>query len=210
MEGLLRYERVIYDTNCIVYYCFRIQEEDSTGRPVVVTGPHTQRARRITDILVVNKKVVCTLRLAWVEAEKVLVEALNRLVEEGYIQNQLQIPRAVPHALKFRLAKSLREGLSRMKAERWFVIDGSYVAQEARMEMVRTLYEQFARDPATRDRIPQYKTVPSNQDISLILFSGHARFPLLTNDREIYNFAQELAQHGFCEMIKAFPRVQFS
>ncbi len=77
------------------------------------------------------------------------------------------------------------------------------------MEAVREQYRQFALNPATRNRIPQYKYFPSDVDISLLLYSREVRLPFLTNDAEIFRFASELATAGFSEMVKGFREVRF-
>lgn len=211
MQALLRYEHVIYDANCIVYYCFKIEEKDIDGNTVPILGPETEKARRITRSLMRNKKSVLTLKIAWQEAREILPgKALESLIQEGYIQRHLRTSGAIPPALKFKLAKALSEQLERMATERWFVINTAFVANPQRIEAVRELYRQFALNPTTQNRIPPFKGDPSVVDISLLLYSKEIRAPLLTNDREIYNFAPELAMNGFCEVVRGFREVRFS
>ncbi len=105
---------------------------------------------------------------------------------------------------------SLRQELDSVARKAWFLVDRQFVAPSDRMENIREQYRQFALNPKTQNRIPPGKYIPSDVDISLILYSGHTRTPLLTNDKEIYNFAPELSAGGFCEMIKPFLQVRFS
>jgi hypothetical protein len=210
MHELLRYAAVIYDANCIVYFCFRIRENDSRGHPVVLSGPNTERARVITARLQFNNKRVTTIRAAFDEANRVLAtQALQSLIDEGYVQSQLRIPQIVSPALKLRIAKNLKKEIDSLSKQPWFFVIPFIPAPE-RVGAVSELYRQFCLNPAYQQRIPPYKGVPSDTDIALILFSGHQTHPLLTNDREVYNFAVELKAHGFCELIRAFNSVRLN
>ena len=210
MQELLRYPGVIYDANCIVYFCFKIRDNDTLGHPVTVVGPHTYRARTITDRLVNNKKNVTTLRRAFEEAEKVLSgQALQSLINEGYIQEKLRITTSVSPALKLRLAQALRAEIEQMKQQKWFVVN-PFLPAGGRADAVKEVYRKFCLNPAYHNRIPQHKGCPSDVDIALILYSQESTTPLLTNDREVFNFATELKAYGFCELIKAFRDVRLN
>lgn len=208
MRDLLQFPCTIYDTNCIVYYCFKIETQGVDGAQVVILGPETQKARDITSQLVKGAKTVCTLIAAWTEVANVLARALQALINEGYIGRELGTNKQISPTLRFQLLKSLQREMVQLDRTGWFSVV-RYSPTLARMREVRDLYAQFARNPAMHHRIPPNKGDPSNVDISLILYSGHARLPLLTNDREISNFAPELREHGFCELIKPFREVKF-
>jgi hypothetical protein len=47
-------------------------------------------------------------------------------------------------------------------------------------------------DPELSKRIPGGTGEPSDVDISLLLFSPDSKHPLLTNDKELYAFSDEL------------------
>jgi hypothetical protein len=209
MQQLLGYSTVIYDANCIVYQSFSVMEHDTTGVSVHVSSPDTARARRITNSLVYNKKTVSTVRRAFEEADKILVgKALTQLIENGTIQQQLKIKGKLDPMLKLRIAKNLRGELERMKRQSWFVIS-LFVADQKRTEQVKELYRVFCLDPELSKRIPGGKGDPSDVDISLLLFSADCKHPLLTNDRELYKFSDELREKGFCELIRGFPDIKF-
>jgi hypothetical protein len=183
---------------------------DSLGYPVTVAGPYTQRARTMTERLLHNQKKVTTLRRVLDEADKVLAgRALQSLIDEGYIQQALRIAGSVPPALKLRLAQSLRKEIEALKAQKWFVIS-PFIPTKQRDDAVRELYRRFCLNPAYHNRIPQNKGVPSDADIALVLYSGDSASPLVTNDREIFNFAAELKAYGFCELIKPFRQVRLN
>jgi hypothetical protein len=211
VNELLRYGTTIYDANCLVYYIFRFDERDAAGKLVTISGPHTEHARRITEALIASNKTVCTLFAAWLEAEKVaVVTALKQALQEGYIQTALGIVQGRPSAmLELRLAHALRAQLSRLKQEMWFSIDKRFVAAPQRLAALQHLYDKFKLDPEKQKLIPPYKGDPSKVDGALVLFSGAVRLPLLTNDRELYHFAEDLRTSGFCELIKGFPQVRF-
>jgi hypothetical protein len=207
---LLRYPSTIYDANCLVYYVFRISERRSSGEAVVIEGPHTQRARRITEELVANKKTVCTLRLAWEEAEKVTVaSALKETLKERFVQARLGVEGRISSLLEYRLVSGLRAQLAQLKRERWFLIELQFTPNQAKITMLRETYAKFALDPEKQQKIPPYKGDPSFVDLALIVYSEEKTLPLLTNDREIYNFAEELKGMKLCHLIKGFPHVQF-
>lgn len=209
MRDLLQFPCTVYDANCIVYYCFKIETQDVNGTRVVVLGPETQKARDITSQLVRYAKTLCTLIAAWTEVANVLAKALQSLIDEGYIARHLRTDEQISPTLRLQLLKSLKREMVALDRSDWFSVIRGYTPTLMRVREVRDLYAQFARDPATQERIPPNKGNPSNVDIALLLYSGHARLPLLTNDREISNFAQELRERGFCEFIKPFHRVKF-
>jgi len=211
MRDLLKYPTVIYDANCIIYYCFQFPEHDINGRSITVTGPYTEKARRITSILVRESRAIATLRAARQEVETVIVaKALSALLEEGFIQRQLKLTGKPTPALKLRMAQKLKSEILKLTKESWYTEDRTYTPRQDRIGAVRASYDDFASNPQTRDRIPPYKGQPSEVDVALILYSGDSNLPLLTNDREIFNFAAELAAQGFCALIKAFPHVSFN
>jgi hypothetical protein len=210
MHELLRYPSVIYDANCIIYLCFKFNDTDALGRPIVLRGPHTDKATRITNVLVYNKKYVTTTRKAWEEADKIVaVQALQKLIDEGYVQQRLQLAGSVSMALRLRLAQGLRQEIASLARKTWFLVN-PFLPSTVLVESVKELYRQFCLNPAYHRRIPAYKGCPSDTDIGLVLYSGDSRTPLLTNDKEVYNFAAELRAHQLCELIKGFPQVRIN
>ena len=209
MRDLLQFPCTIYDANCIVYYCFRIEDRDVEEARVVILGPETRKARDITSQLIRNAKTICTLIAAWTEVANVLSKALQSLIDDGYIARELRTDKQISPTLRWRFMRSLKQEMVKLHRSEWFSVVQGYDPTMAKVREVRELYARFARDPKTQNRIPPNKGMPSNTDIALILYSGHAHLPLLTNDKEISNFAPELRQHGFCELIKPFQGVRF-
>jgi hypothetical protein len=210
LRYLLPHPSVIYDTNCIVYYCFEIQEENALGQQIVVRGANTLKARLITRKLVEAQKSLLTLRGAWLEASNTIIaKALEGEIREGQVQSQLGIGPSVPPGLKFRLARKLRVQLDSLSRERWFRIDSMYRPTVESVISLKEEYARFCADPELQKRIPPYKGNPSDVDIELILYSGYVRVPLLTNDKEIFSFSSELTAKGFCFLIRGFRDVSF-
>jgi hypothetical protein len=209
MQDLLRYARVIYDANCVVYYCFVFEERDTGDCPVRVQGPETGRARAITFRLAHAQKKIVTIRKAWDEASRILAaKALDDLIRAGYIQAQLRIDGRVSDALKLRIHKALKTEFAAMSKQEWFELDGTFTPAVERVEALKRQYAEFCLDPNYQKLIPPYKGNPSETDYWLILFSKHATSPLLTNDKEIGNLGLPLKERGFCEMIKPFRGVR--
>lgn len=211
MQGLLQYPGVVFDANCIVYFCFKFTTKDTSERSVEVLGPETYRARTITDRLIEKQKLVSTVRKAWDEAQKVLVgKALENLIREGFIQQKLRIVGAISPSLRLRMAQALNEEVKSLSGKAWFRIDKAFVPPKERVAAVEELYARFCANSEYHDRIPAYKGRPSETDIVLILYSDHTRWPLITNDREISNFATELKDEGFCRLIRAFHEIKLN
>jgi hypothetical protein len=164
----------------------------------------------MTQGLVNNKKGVTTIRRALAEADKILAtQALQHLIDEGYIQQLLRLASPVSPALKLRLAQSLKREIENLKTQKWFVVS-PFIPTKERSDAVRELYRKFCANPAYHNRIPPNKGIPSDTDIALILYSGESVTPLVTNDRELSNFSVELKAYGFCELIKAFNQVRIN
>jgi len=207
---LLRYESTIYDANCLVYFVFVFEEKDRLGNKVTIIGPNTSRVQRITNGLLAKNKRIRTLRAAWEEAEKITVaSALNDALKEGYIQMALGVEGHMTAMLRFRLVSPLKRQLAELKGKPWLLIEGIFSPKPERIGALRQAYANFAADPEKQKLIPPYKGDPSLVDLALILYSGESKLPLLTNDRELYNFSADLRAMGFCELIKAFPYVKF-
>ena len=208
MRDLLAYDGTIYDANCLVYYVFYIQESDSVGNSVIIEGPYTGRARRITEILLAKRKKIRTLRVAWEEAEKVTISsALKEAIRDGSIQQRLGLKGKPTSMFEYRLAGRLRAELAGLKRQVWLLIEPAFVPDPARISALKKVYEAFCLDPEKQKLVPPGKGDPSFVDLSLVLFSSATKLPLLTNDRELYNFSTDLKTMGFCELIKAFPHV---
>jgi hypothetical protein len=210
VHDLLNYTSTIYDANCLVYYAFRLKEKRDSGEEVTITGPLTERARRITEELIKNKKIISTLKLAWEEAEKVSVaSALKQALQEGFIQARLGIKGRASTLLEYKLALALRAQLAQLKKESWFFIEVQFTPKLPKIAALKHAYAQFSLDPEKQKKIPPYKGDPSFVDLALVVYSEEKALPLLTNDKELYNFADELREMKLCQLIKGLPHVRF-
>ncbi len=211
MKDLLPYIAVIYDTHCIVYYCFRSDLTKKNGTIVVVEYPLTEKMREITRILVAAKKKILTIQRAWDEVLRVAsARAVSEMLSKGDVRKDLGIGHSsrAPAILRYKLTKNLNKKIRAFRHEPWFQLEPTFAPSSTDVNAVRDLYKRLAKDPANHARFKPHKDpIPSETDIHLILYSRYQSVPLLTNDTGIYEFDTELVQEGFCERIRSLPGV---
>lgn len=210
MLSLLAYPVVVYDTNCIVYHCFLITERRVDGATVILKDPNTDKIRGVTEILVIAGKRICTLQCAWDEVRRVTAAKVVS-DRQAQLRIQLGLPPGdnLPPDLVLKLTRALQKNAKALAREVWFQIDAGFTALYRDIAPVRKLYEDLARDPAQQHRFARGKNpVPSEVDIQLILYSGSLGASLLTNDRGLSDFDNELRAAGFCHAVRGLETVQ--
>ena len=206
MASFTGYKKVIYDANCIIYLCFKTEEQGKSGNWVVIDSPpFTETTRRLTEYLRTHNKIICTLKLVFDETMSLnLAEAVKERTSEQNLRNALGLSRGekFPEHIEFKIVRKIKQKLRRLQYEPWFEVDSNYFADLKSISEIRNFFQTMFNNPTIRPRFKPHKPpIPSRPDISLILYSRDTLFPLISNDRHIFEFKEELAHSNHTHKI---------
>jgi len=214
MNRLLKYTAVIYDANCIIYYCFK-SGIGPKNRPIVIDSrPFTDKIREITKVLRERQKNVLTLQLIFDEITQTLLAKVvdEKLYEISHLLRRVNIDYESNAYLVLRkkLLKKINQKVQRLRyGEEWFSIDSQFQPNTQEIADMGMLYQRMLRDPAKQSKfLPRKRRIPSKKDLSLALFSKGKQLPLISNDSDLYNFNSELKDNGYCYEIYGLMKIQ--
>lgn len=191
MQRLAGFPLIAYDTNCLVYYCFLVDIPE-TNPKVTITVHQTGQARAVTDYLVSHQQKVTTIQVAYEELNDCIYNAVeDRMTDRevtaqlGYSQNE-----KVPDLRKLQVQQSVERKARKLENKGWFVLDREYAADASALARLQQFFN--SQDPAKFGRSKK----PNSVDMKLVDFSLLRQAPLVTNDRGIYNFSNELKTAG--------------
>jgi len=206
MASFTGYKKVIYDANCIIYLCFKTEEQGKSGNLVVIDSPpFTELTCRLTEYLKTYNKIICTLKLVFDEIASLnLAEAVKERTSDQDIRDALGLSRGekFPEHIEYKIVRNMKKKLIKLQYEEWFEIDPNYLANPQSISEVRNFFRAMFNNPTIQPRFKPHKSpIPSRPDISLILYSRDTLFPLISNDRHIYEFKEELANSNYTHKI---------
>lgn len=191
MQRLAGFSLIAYDTNCLVYYCFLVDIPE-TNPKITITVRQTEQARAVTDYLVSHQQKVTTIQAAYEELNDCIYNAVeDRMTDRevaaqlGYSQNE-----KVPDLRKLQVQQSVERKARKLENKGWFVLDREYAADTSALARLQRFFN--SQDPAKFGRSKR----PNSVDMKLVDFSLLRQAPLVTNDRGISNFANELKTVG--------------
>lgn len=191
MQRLAGFPLIAYDTNCLVYYCFLVDIPE-TNPKVTITVHQTGQARAVTDYLVSHQQKVTTIQVAYEELNDCIYNAVeDRMTDRevtaqlGYSQNE-----KVPDLRKLQVQQSVERKARKLENKGWFVLDREYAADASALARLQQFFN--SQDPAKFGRSKK----PNSVDMKLVDFSLLRQAPLVTNDRGISNFSNELKTAG--------------
>lgn len=210
---LRRHLSIIYDSNCVIYQCFKTVEEGINGQEVVIDEPpFTDIVKQITEYIKECDKKIYVFDLAWkceIENKDGLTNLVNKRLLDDELRMSLGLRRGekFPPLIQLKVTKNLIKKVRRLKHEVWFIVDETYRAPDSKLnaltEFLRTKYQSLPNtDPFIR-----YNSFPNYIDMSLILYSKHKEFPLISNDRHIILFRDDLISNQYTH--KIIPLMDF-
>lgn len=192
------YKSVIYDANCIIYYCFKTEQLSRKGTLVIIDSPpYTDITRNLTQYLIDIKIKVRTVLVVFEEiTEEVLSRTIKQRISDEYLRRELGLSHGekFPEDIEYRLNKKLKKKVKRMRYERWFELDEQYTPKRVVLDKIRAFFEK-------RKTLIGHKGMPSYNDITLILYSKDTILPLISNDRHICDFREDLEKAGYTHKI---------
>lgn len=198
MISFSKYNSVIYDANCIIYYCFKNELSSRKGTLVVVdSSPFTDITRNLTQYLIKRNIKIRTMLIVFEEITKeVLSLTIKDRINNIHLRRELGLAydEKFPEDIEYNLNKNLRKKVKKMRYERWFELDERYSPSNSLLVEVRKYFE------ARRNAFGN-KKIPSDEDMILILYSKNTELPLISNDSHICKFKENLEEEGLTHKI---------
>ncbi len=191
MHRLSGFPSVIYDTNCLVHYCFLVEVLVS-GSKVTISDTLTMHTRQITEALKRNQQKVTTIQAAYDELRNAISGAVwrrlsHRAVEAqlGYLQGQ-----HVPDQIKLQVMRNAERHVRRLETKTWFFVNTQFSAATRSLAALRRFFD--CQPPEAFGRA----SVPGEVDLALINFGYQSQSPLVTDDTGIFRFSAPLHTAG--------------
>jgi|GEM_PF-926699 len=197
------YNKVIYDTNIILYYCFN-HNLKVRGVTVSCRVPEfTNKSLSYTEYFVRKQIAIETIKQVIDEIiQKGVAKIVNEYCDDNLTKDLMRIKRSrnVPHAVKLILYKNTESKIKNLQNKTWFnVVD--YDMNSAKFATIKTFFNSLGSTPKMIDHMREKKRRfpwPSDVDMLLLVYSEEKNSPILTNDKDFTNFIVELETGGIC------------
>ncbi|OGL40358.1 MAG: hypothetical protein A2042_05520 [Candidatus Schekmanbacteria bacterium GWA2_38_11] len=198
MISFSEYEFVIYDANCIIYYCFKTTLLSRLGTSVVIDSPrYTDITRDLTEYLIAKKIKIRTILAVFEEGNKdTLSMAIKQRITDENLRRELGLARGekFPEDIEYKLNKKIRQKVTKIQYENWFELDKSYIPDQILLSKIKIFFNE-------RKVSAERKGIPSQNDMCLILYSKNTTTPLISNDSHICNFREDLEKKDYTHKI---------
>jgi len=192
------YNSVIYDANCIIYYCFKTELLSRKGTLIVIDSPpFTDIIQNVTQFLTNRKIRIRTILIVFNEITTELLSlVIKQRINDGHLRKDLGLARGekFPEDIEYNLNKKLKQKVKKMRYESWFELDEKYIPDHLLLTKIRTFFYERKNDS-------EQKGIPSNNDMILILYSKDTVLPLISNDNHICKFKEDLEKDKFTHKI---------
>ncbi len=191
MRRLAGFLLVAYDTNCLVYYCFQV-DIPKTNPKVTVTARQTQHTRAVTDCLKSNQQKVTTTQAAYGELKECIYHAVDQRMTDREVEAQLGCAQnqKVPDQIKLHVQLTVKKKADRLEDKSWFVLDREFTSDSGALARLQEFFNSQSHAAFG------WSSKPKAVDMELINFGSVRQLPLVTNDRGIANFADQLSAAG--------------
>ena len=201
MPAILAYTTLIYDAQLIVYYCFK-SEHFQNGTPVVIDSPpYTDLTRNLTQFFLQKGKTIKTIGVIFDEINKTrTAKIVKERLNDADLRTKLGLKRGerVNAMLELKLNRKITKKIAKLQYERWFKVDYSYNPDSKLLSAIVNFFKpiKLAGDIG-------YKI--SHQDCCLIAYPKETTLPVISNDRDIYYYRNDLERLGLTHKIAPFP-----
>ncbi|WP_298525647.1 hypothetical protein [uncultured Methanobrevibacter sp.] len=175
MIRLKNIKQVIYDTNVIIYYCF------PKGRYNI--KQHTNPAEMLTNFLFNQNSIIIVPDFI---INEIMKKGIYEIIEDYFSE--------IEQHQKLRLYTKIKRNLERLKQSTQFVVE-EYTPSTALIDLINSAYDGFNQLPNINQYLNLKKTDslnPSIEDKMLILFSRQKKSPIVSHDRDLTFFRDEL------------------
>jgi len=198
-----RFDKVVYDTNTILYYCFNHQEKIRGKSVPCRVIEFTHKSLRCTQYFINSEIAIETIKKVIDEIfQKGVAKIVDEYCDNIHTKDLMGINRSrdVPHAIKLRLYKKTEEKINQLKIKPWFsVVD--YNINSNNLETIKVFFKSLESTPKMiAHMIEKKRSVPWPSDVDMLLlsYSKENNAPILTNDKDFTNFVEELENEGLC------------
>lgn len=207
MERLNSQTEILYDANLIVYYCFFAKIGSNHVRIIELTN----KTRDLTHNLIPDIKIF-TIKMV---VDELKLKTISKIVTEylGTLHKLTGLPRKGRHALKWRLIAQIEDNLDKLLDKHWFEVK-EYSPENSQIKKIENFFLGLENDPKMiklMARKGKTDPIPSPVDNSLICCSNDNNCVLVSNDRDITCFSEELKNVSLCYEIvslSSLPRIQ--
>lgn len=175
MIRLKNEKHVIYDTNVIIYYCF------PKGRYNI--KQHTNPAEMLTNFLFNQNSMIIVPKFI---ISEIMRKGIYKIIEDYFSE--------IDQHQKLRLYTKIKHKLEKLIQSTQFIVE-EYAPSTVLIDLINGAYDGFNKLPNINQYLNLKKTDslnPSIEDKMLILFSRDKKFPIVTHDRDLTFFRDEL------------------
>lgn len=197
------FEKVVYDTNLILYYCFNHKEKLRGNIVHFRVIEFTNKSISCTQHFINNNATIETIKQVINEiSRKGVAKIVDEYCNDGQTKDLIGIPRSskVPQAIKLRLVKKTEDKIKDLINKSWFsVID--YSPNSDDIETIKEFYRSLESTPKMIAHMSEKNRNvpwPSDIDMMLLAYSKENDAPILTNDRDFIKFKDELQSEALC------------
>ncbi len=198
MVSFSGYKFVIYDANCIIYYCFRTEHASRKGPLVVIDSPpFTDITRNLTQYLIKKNIKIRTILVIFSElTEDVLSSAIKVRISDEQLRKDLGLARGekFPEDIEYKLNRNIKKKIKNLRYESWFELDDAYGPNFSQLAALRIFFKEKAF-------FAENKGMPHYNDMTLILYSKDTMQPLVSNDGHIHDLKDDLQKEGYAHKI---------
>ena len=200
MKRFEKYDKVIYDANIIIYYCFLLGDYQIINL--------TNKSRELTHFLTKNGLKIITSQLTIREIKN---KGATKIICDYVLANQIEnLARKRNHALIARLQYKFENNLKKLENKKWFDIYNFQLDDKDR----RPLEDFFLNiDENTLKKFLRNKDrntpVPADGDLLLMAFSKKLQSPIVSNDNDFTFFANELFKQNLSSEIISFESLPY-
>lgn len=212
MRRLLPYAVVIYDTNCVLLYCFHYELPVRSGPPIPIQEDDvlSPLTRSLTENLTVAGKRITTLLIAIEEIDDpLLASVVARRISEDEVRTRIGLRRGerFPAPIQLAIVNKCRKRFRNLKMQPWFTIESRH-PEDVLIQEARAFFRAVERDPALRARLRADKGVmPSDVDLQLMAYSKEGGAPIVTRDSHFTAFSNELRDRGVVTEVVALDTI---
>ena len=183
-------EQVIYDTNIIIYYCF------PKGKYHIkhLTNP----AELLTEFLFNQNSIIAVPKFIILEINR---KGIYEIIDDYFSE--------IEQHKKLRLFNKIKRNLEKLYDKTQFLVE-EYKPSTESMDLVNDAYDEFNNLLNIDEYLALKKTDilnPSDEDKMLILFSKYKKSPIITHDRDLTFFRDELLKKNLVTEIIDFNSI---
>lgn len=170
MKNLLEFEKVIYDSMIIIYYCFKIKNHNLIE--------FSEKAHELTQILLKNniKITVPSFLISEIQRKDTL-DMIESYISSNQIAN---IPKIITPTFKLGLDFKFKRKLDKLLKKEWFNVE-DYLPPNKLYQPIENFFKNLIYRPDCKEFLKKknrLNPIPSFEDLGLMTFSKDKKCPI--------------------------------